>query len=219
MRITILLAIAAALFLPFFSCKNSGGPATFCDTACIRDTIRFSDNNSPFHPFVNIAPKDCNADMVIWSYDGMDVTRKTDLEGLIGTTLKLNKDFMTAYFKDSSYAVLVFNSCETGRGFQVKVPYSKTEKLSVRSSGINKFDKKFAIADGLIAYTDRGNIFIEEPATGKTAQMTFGKAIDKIDYDHIHDTFDSISVTSSHVWVKLKMDNEWKEIQKDITLK
>jgi hypothetical protein len=219
MRITILLVIAVALFLPFLSCNNSGGPATFCDTVCIKDTIRFTDDGNPMHPYVYLSPNNCNADTIAWSYDGMDVSRKTDVAGLVGKTVKLNKDYMTAYFKDTSYAMLVFNDCETGRGYQIKVPYSKTERLAIRTSGINKFDKKFAIADGLIAYTDRGNIFIEEPTTGKTAQMTFGKAIEKIEYDRIHDTFDSISVTPSHVWVKLKMDNEWKELQKDITLK
>lgn len=219
MRIPILLAIAVAFSVPFFSCNNSGGAATFCDTVCIKDTIRFVNNNNPLHPVVLLSPNNCNADTIIWSYDGMDVTRKTDIAGLIGKAVKMNKDFMTAYFKDTSYAMLVFNDCETGRGYQLKVPYSKNERLGIRTSGINKFDKKFNVAEGLIAYTDRGNIFIEEPESGKTAQMTFGKAIEKIDYDNIHDTFDSISVTSNHVWVKLKMENTWQVKEKDIVLK
>ena len=49
--------------------------------------------------------------------------------------------------------------------------------MAVRRSGINSFDPKFSIADGLVAYSDGGNIFVEELTTGKTATMTFGEQI------------------------------------------
>jgi hypothetical protein len=55
-------------------------------------------------------------------------------------------------------------------------------------------------------------------ATGKIAQMTFGKALD-IDYDAIHEFIDSVNVTSERIWVKVKIDNDWKELEKKIVLK
>ena len=55
-------------------------------------------------------------------------------------------------------------------------------------------------------------------ATGKTAMMTFGAKLD-IDYDAIHETIDSVNVTPTHLWAKVKLGNEWKTFEKDITLK
>ena len=90
--------------------------------------------------------------------------------------------------------------------------------MAVRTSGINNYDPKYSIANGLIAYSDGGNIFVEEMATGKKATMTFGKDIE-IDFDAIHKKLDSVNITPTHIWVRAKIDNEWKEIQKDIELK
>jgi len=83
---------------------------------------------------------------------------------------------------------------------------------------LNKFDPKFSVEDGLVAYTDRGNIFVEEMATGKTAMMTFGKMIADLDYDAMHEFIDSVNITPTRVWAKVLMDNKWKEIEKNITL-
>ena len=131
--------------------------------------------------------------------------------------ITLNKDFVRCIFKDTGYVFLLFNDCKTGRGFQIKLPYNKTASLSKRSSGINNIDPKFSVADNLVAFTDRGNIYVEEPATGKKAMMTFGQGTD-MDYDAIHETLDSVNVTSSRIWVKIKIDGKWKELEKNITL-
>ncbi len=48
--------------------------------------------------------------------------------------------------------------------------------------------------------------------------MTFGKPTE-MDLDFIHDVIDSVNITLTHIWAKVKIDNEWKELQKNITLK
>jgi len=87
----------------------------------------------------------------------------------------------------------------------------------MRTSGINNLDPKFSIGDNLLAYTDRGNIYVEEIATGKKAMMTFGEKLD-IDYDAIHEYIDSVNVTNERIWVKVKIKNNWKELEKKIVL-
>ncbi len=82
---------------------------------------------------------------------------------------------------------------------------------------INNLDPKFSVAEGLIAYTDRGNIFVEEMATGKKAMMTFGEQL-QFDYDAIHKTLDSVNISPSRIWVKVKLKRSWKTLEKSITL-
>ncbi|MBK6936097.1 MAG: hypothetical protein IPH18_03860 [Chitinophagaceae bacterium] len=52
--------------------------------------------------------------------------------------------------------------------------------------------------------------------TGKTAMMTFGKEIE-LDYDDIHNYIDSVNITNERIWVKVKIDGEWKEKEKKFT--
>ncbi len=97
------------------------------------------------------------------------------------------------------------------------LPFGKSGQFSKRSSGINNLDPKFAVADGMIAYTDRGNIYVEEAATGKKAMMTFGEATD-MDYDVIHETLDSVNITPERIYVKIKLKGKWEELEKKISL-
>jgi hypothetical protein len=99
----------------------------------------------------------------------------------------------------------------------LKLPYDKTEKFAIRSSGINSFDPKFSIAEQLIVNTDRGNIYVEDAFTGKKAMMTFGEKI-PIDYDLIHDHLDSVHITDTRIWVRFKSKNKWVEKEKNIVL-
>ncbi len=216
MKSPVLLLIFAFAAFGLYSCKSSssGGAGTFCDTACLSDTIKFTGDH-PLKPYLYITTKDCGPDSIILSYSGMGSNRKSEFDY---PGLKLNKGFIRCIFKDTGYVYLLFNDCATGRGYQLKLPFSKTAKMSKRSSGINNLDPKFAVADNLVAFTDRGNIYVEEPATGKSAMMTFGKATD-MDYDLIHETLDSVNVTPGRIWVKVKIDNKWQELEKKIELK
>jgi hypothetical protein len=157
-------------------------------------------------------------DTIIWSYLDMGVNRKLGLADLVGTTVKLNKDAIDCFIKDTSYAWVSFNDCSNGRGYLLKIPFNKRETISRKTSAINRFDPKFSVAEGLIAYSDRGNIFTEDIATGQQAMMTFGERAE-IDYDAIHETLDSVNITRTRIWAKVKLGNEWKEIEKNIEMK
>jgi hypothetical protein len=202
----------------FSSCKSSSGSTTFCDTSCLKDSIKFVKEEHPYKPYVYISASKCDADTLTWSYIDMGVNRKIEIPDLVGAPVKLNKDKVSCFIKDTSYAWLAFNNCSTGRGYLLKIPYSKKGGLGIKTSALNKFDPKFSVADGLVAYSDRGNIFVEDMATGKTAMMTFGAKL-PIDYDVIHETVDSVNVTATHVWAKVKVEGNWKTFEKNIVLK
>ena len=217
MRTTLLLILVASFIGSFTSCNGgANGPATFCDTTCFSDTIRFKGTHAT-NPTVAISMKNCLPDSIIWSHEGLDTKRKTGFTYLIGATVKVNKDFIQVKFKDNEYAWVLFNDCYTGRGFQIKLPYEKAANFSLKRSGINSLDPKFDIAENLIVNTDRGNIFIEDAYTGKKAMMTFGQKLD-IDYDAIHEYIDSVQVTNEKVWVRIKVDNAWVDKEKKIVL-
>jgi hypothetical protein len=212
-----IVVITAMIAFSFTSCKSSGSP-TFCDTACMKDTIKFTKDDHPLKPYVYISAKDCAADSVIWSYDGLGVNRKLDLTSLLGATLHLNKDFIRCTFYDTSYVWLLLNNCSNGRSYSLKIPFDKKGDIARKASAINGIDPKFAVADGLAVYTDRGNIFVEDMATGKKESMTFGEDIGP-DYNAIHETIDSVNITPARIWAKFKIKDAWKEKEKKIELK
>jgi len=114
---------------------------------------------------------------------------------------------------------LIFNDCLTGQGFITKVPFNKTDNIFRKNSAFNSTDPKFHVDESLVAYTDKGNVFVEDMTTGKKATVTFGKMVETFDYTDMHATVDSVNITPTKVWVKIKIDNEWKEISKAIELK
>ena len=216
MKVLIIPVIAVILVTTFADCKSSSGPATFCDTTCLKDSLKYTGDHK-LKPYLYISVRDCKPDTITWSYSGMGVNRKMGFEDLMNTTMKLNKDYIRVVIVDTAHAWLIFNDCATGRGYQLKLPFDKVKTIGRKSSGINNLDSKFDVDNSLVAYTDRGNIFVEDIATGKTAMMTFGVATD-MDYDAIHETLDSVNVTPSRIWVKVKIDDEWKELEKKIKL-
>lgn len=210
-------AIAAILLLAAtVSCNNKTAPAPklFCDTVCLKDTIKFTGTHEK-QPTVFITAKDCQADSIIWSYKGLGADRKTGFTYLLGASVNINKDYIRTFFRNSDVAYVLFNDCQTGRGFQIKLPYDKSQSFSLKSSGINSFDRKFSIAENLLVNTDRGNIYVEDMNTGKTAMMTFGEKLD-IDYDAIHEYIDSVNVTNDRIWVKILSNKEWITKEKKI---
>ena len=156
-------------------------------------------------------------DTLIWSYEGMGINRKVGLADFLNNKVYLNKDYVRCFIKDTAYAWVLFNDCSNGRGYSLKLPFNKSATIGRKSSNINNLDPKFYLADNMTAYTDRGNIYVEDMETSKKAMMTFGKALD-IDYDAIHEYIDSVNVTRERIWVKVKIDGNWKELEKKITL-
>ena len=213
----IVLALALLLGTANQSCSNADAPKTFCDTTCLKDSIKFN-SASELHPYVYISAKNCLPDTLMWSYEGMGVNRKTGFTYLFGATVNLNPKYIRCYINDTSYAWLLFNDCATGRGFQLKLPYDKNQSFSIKTSGINSLDPKFNVDSNLIVNTDRGNLYVEDMKTGKKAMMTFGQKLD-IDYDAMHEYIDSVHVTPQKIWVRVKIDKAWKDLEKTIELK
>lgn len=147
----------------------------------------------------------------------MGVNKKTGLNDILNHEVTLDKDLVHCFIRDTTYAWLLFNDCRTGRGFQLKLPFNRNMSIGVNSSGFNNLDPKFSVDEGLLANSDRGNIYVEEMATGKKAMMTFGKAAE-INYDDIHKTVDSVNVTPSRIWVKVKINGKWQTLEKNIKL-
>lgn len=217
MRILIAQLLIIVITLSFGSCNSSSsGPATFCDTACLQDTLKFKGDHK-LEPAVYITSKDCKADSIIWTYNGLGELRTTSFESLIGRTPNINKDFIRCYFNNADVAWVMFNDCENGRGFQIKLPFDKSLSVSPKGSSLNNLDTKFSISDNLVVYTDRGNIYVEDMDTGKKAMMTFGEKLD-IDYDAIHEHIDSVNITGTKIWTKVLVGKDWKVIEKNITL-
>lgn len=218
MRITLIIAsFFIILGFAFASCKSSAPPPTFCDTACMKDSIKFTKESNRLKPYVYISPKNCTADTVTWSYDGMGTNRKLGLADLFGRDMHLDKNFVRCTINDTSYAWLLFNDCSNGRGYSIKIPFDRKKSIVPKSSAINSIDPKFSVSDGLVAYTDRGNIFVEDMLTGKKAMMTFGQDIGP-DYNAVHETIDSVNITPERIWAKVKIKDAWKELEKKITL-
>ena len=214
MRLLVVPAIIIILGFSMGGCKSSSdAPKLLCDTTCLKDTLKFSGDHK-LKPYVYITAKDCKADSIIWSYKGMGFNRKTKFDY---STVWVNKGFVRCIFKDTAFAYILFNDCATSRGFQIKLPFDKKQSFAMRTSGINNIDPKFSIAGNLLAYTDRGNIYVEDITTGKKAMMTFGENLE-IDYDVIHEYIDSVNITNSRIWVKVKIKDNWKELEKNIVL-
>jgi len=197
--------------------KSGNGAKTFCDTSCIKDTIKFIKEDNELKPYVYISAANCLPDSVIWSYSGMGINRKLGFDDVGGKKFPVNKSGMICFIKDTSYAWLLFNDCLSSRGYLVKIPFDKKNNIQRKGSAINSIDPKFAVANGLAVYTDKGNIFVEDMATGKKAMMTFGVMTD-MDYDAMHEVLDSVNISSTRIWAKVKVEKEWKMIEKNITL-
>lgn len=218
MKVLLLPLAAIVMLYSFNSCSSSSGPQSFCDTVCLKDSLKFTAPNNPLMPHLYISAKNCAADTISWGYEGMGAERKSGMADMMGDGLRINPDALGCYIKDTSYIWLAFNDCSSGRGYLLKVPFDKKGKIERKSSAVNAFDPKFAVDESLVAYTDRGNIFVEEKATGKKAMMTFGQALE-IDYDNFHKTLDSVNITPTRIWIKINIENEWKELEKTIELK
>ena len=136
---------------------------------------------------------------------------------LVDQDIRLNASAIECFIKDTSYAWLSFNDCITGRGFLYKLPFNKANNINKILGAINKFDPKFAVADDLRAYTDRGSIFVVDVNTGEEAMMTFKEYYD-IDFNNIHEIVDSVNVTHKNIYVKLLKNGQPVELQKAIDL-
>lgn len=185
------------------SCSNSGEAKTnFCDTSCNSQPITVT-SSDPSAAHVTISFDHCNPDTISWTHKGILETYQRDAFDFLGKDIKINKSALKVDFRDTTMAYLSFNDCETGRGYLLKLPYVKGVETQKVSGALTSFDKKFFIEDGLVAYTDRGNLYAEDVHTGKRASFTLGKEFD-IDFDKIHESIDSVHINHEKGWIRLK---------------
>lgn len=215
MRIILLLSAIIAIAA---SCENKSAETTqlFCDTACNSDTFTFKGDHR-LQPFVTISQKNCLADTLTWSHNQLPSDRKMQVPELLDNTVRINKSAISCYIKDTSFALLTFNDCVTGRGYMLKLPFNKKENISKRTSALNAFDKKFVLPDDLRAYADYSTIYVMDVTTGKEEQMTFGEEYD-INFNDVHKTIDSINVSRNRIFVLLKKDGKDVPLEKKINL-
>src|SRR2546421_12578843 len=96
----------------FSACNNSGkSSASFCDTVCLKDSLKFIKTENPLRPYVYISAKNCAVDTIIWSSSGMGENRKYPLP------YNLNKNYVCYFINDTSYACEAFHLVTTGRGY------------------------------------------------------------------------------------------------------
>jgi hypothetical protein len=212
-------AISALLIIVLTdSCQSSStaAPAVFCDTTCNNDTIRFMADN-PAKSFVTISMKNCMPDSVTWGNNKMTHYRQLDFADLLGKSLHINKNYVKAYINEDSYVWLLLNECINGQGYIVKMPFNDKENIFRKNSALNSLDPKYNMDETMVAYTDKGNLFVEQMTTGKKAMMTFGEPLE-MEYYNLHQGIDSVSVTPTHIWARIKTGKDWKVVEKDIVL-
>lgn len=218
MRHTFSLCIlSVTLFLLAVRCTDKAtAKATFCDTACNNDTLRFN-GDSKLHPYVSISQKNCIADTLTWTHDALPSKRQMQMPTLLDNSVRINKAAVSCYIRDTSYAYLSFNDCVTGRGYLLKLPFNKKENIAKITSALNAFDKKFVVPDELRVYADRGNLYVIDIATGKKEMMTFKEKY-PIDFDNVHAVIDSVNVSRSRLYAVLIKDGKQVPFEKKISL-
>ncbi len=220
MRILSIFFITACFVLALNACNSSPKETkheAFCEGNCDTDSVKVKTTGKD-RAYVLILLKNCEGDSVTWGNAKMDTYRQLPFGELTGKNMKLNENYVKIDVYESKYAWVTFNECEWGQGYAIKLPFSKTENIFRKNSAINSIDPKFRVHDSLIAYTDRGNIFVEEKSTGKKASMTFGVKTE-MEYDNMHATLDSVNITPTRIWAKVKIGKEWKNLEENITLK
>ncbi|MFN2457822.1 MAG: hypothetical protein ABR502_06460 [Chitinophagaceae bacterium] len=211
-----LLFILTAVILSA-SCNNSSNTAkAFCDTTCTSDSFKFSDAHK-LNPYVIISVQNCNADTLTWSHDDLPTQRQVHVGTFLEKQVRLHKSAINCFIKDTSYAWLSFNDCITGRGYLMKLPFSKKESINKMSSALNSFDKKFAVPDDLRAYADYSTIYVVDVNTGNKEQMSFKEELD-IDFDSVHDVIDSVNIGRNRIYASLIKNGKKVPMEKVISL-
>lgn len=209
MRNILWIAIAG---LVFTSCNNNSKTGnTFCDTTCVKDSIRFGNEAGQK---LAISINNCNPEAVVW--ENKLTKRIIDLNEYLNKSIKMNPSFVGCAFQDS-ITWLSFNDCITGRGYILKLPYSKAEPIGNYRAALNSFDKKFSVDPELRAYTDGGNIYVVNITNGKKAEMTFRENYN-MDYDNIHTSIDSVNVSKTRIYVKLIKEGKDVPLEKQVSL-
>lgn len=194
------LLLLACIF--FASCSNSGKSAkTFCDTNCKTNELNFK-GEAPFNQSATLKLSNCLADSLIWTHELTINRRKINVGEALDANITINPAAVKCYFQDTTLIWLSFNDCVTGRGYLLKLPYNADGTIRKVKGALNSFDSKFAVDPDLRAYTDRGNLYVDNVTDGKSAEMTFKKEYD-MDFADIHKYIDTLNVTKKRMYIVL----------------
>jgi len=222
MRYLLLMIAVVSLVYTNSSCSSgSSGPATYCDTTCIGDTMKF-ELKEPNNLRAYISARNCKADTIMWTNRYLNNWLKLDFGEVVSPDVRVNKDNITIHFVDTSFLWIELKDCITGRGYLSKLSYNTKGKRSRYTSGLTRFDKKNVIEDGLIAYFDKVFVYVQNIKTGEELKMKIATqtALD-FEYDHFRDILDSVNITSKRIYAKVKRtpESEWIDIEKAISFK
>ncbi len=197
------------------SCNGSSdGQKPLCDTSCQNDTVVFRSNNIS-EPYVKIILENCDAKRIIWSNSNSTNHRRIEVSDYIKKPVRINPIASNSFFKDADYLWLTFNDCISRRGYALKLPFNKKDDILCYSSVLNYFDPKFIVANGLICYSNYRYIYVEDVATGKAAKLELSKTPLNIDFNSMHETFDSVNISRNRIFVKM---NDKDPLEKNISL-
>jgi hypothetical protein len=205
----LLFFASAFAVVTLAACKGEDTSSQpFCaDETCIEEPM-LVESTAPGKPFVRISFKNCQIDSIHWEKSG-GVANDIIFNEFIEKTVKPSKQFLTCDIIEGKYAWVKFNDCATGRGYLLKLGFDKDGVTSKFTSAINNFDPKFAIEDGLVAYYDNTFIYVEDMQTGQIAkQLLTDTGVTEIDYDNIHSLIDSVNITKTNIYAKLKVKNQ-----------
>lgn len=220
-----LLALLTVFMLLLASCGSKGKEKTdtsqgICKADCLKDTIKYGEDGKG-KAYVYITTKNCGIDSVFWGTHGMGTVRSAEFPL---PEFKVSENRIRCLINGGNYAYLLLNDCETRKGVVLKMlldelPEGKKQDFMITSKAINNGNPKFSIADNLVVVCDGGNLLIEDANSGKEATFTFGKKISDIDYNFIHEYIDSVNITITKGWAKVKLDGSWQVVQKDLDFK
>ncbi len=213
---SLILILTVGLFIAGCGDNSAITAATFCDTACNNDSLKYSGDHQ-LNPQVAITVNNCVGDSITWTHDALPANRQMHMGTLLDNLVRLNKSAVSCFIKDTSYAWVAFNDCITGRGYLLQLPFDKKQSVRKMSSAINSFDKKFVVPDDVRAYADYSTIYVEDINTGKKEQMTFKEEF-KINFNKIHEVIDSVNVSHDRIFVQLIKNGEKLSLEKQISL-
>lgn len=216
----LLHGIAVLGFAALASCgdADSAASAPFCDTTCLQeDTLKYTLEH-PEKPYVYITVSNCLPDTVIWTHRRIENRLKIDFDEMAEPGLRIHPKNIACHFNDTSYAWLEFNDCMTGRGYLAKLNFNKRAGRSRYTSALTRFNPHYRIADGLIAYADYESIYVEDIMTGKTEKIRLGTEKIEVDWTKMQDTFDSVNITRTRIFVNLVQKGKEKALEKNISL-
>lgn len=220
MKIKLLIVPALLSLIIVSSCEDKAVTTVkpFCDTACLKDTLKFANQAHEAVPKLAITPYDCLPDSILWTHRYLATNKKMPLSSLTGRSVRIDSNFVKCYFTDTSHVWIEFNDCNNGRGYVFKLPFNKAVKMTKSTAALTRFNPKFKIADGIVCYSDYTKLYVEDVNTGKIETMEFSKTELDIDFDNIHASFDSANVTRDRIYLVLLENGQKKPVEKKISL-